>query len=145
MIYLRRFKPKDLMSIMQLVGVTFGENYHPSFYINLHNFWPEGFIVAKIKDQIVGFILATISEAQTGRILMLAVYPYYERKGIGSSLIETVIKQCIHRNIKSIKLEVRTHNQKAMGFYLKRGFVINQTLLNYYKNGDNAYLMYRYL
>ena len=145
MIYLRRFKPKDLMSIMQLVGVTLGENYHPSFYINLHNFWPEGFIVAKIKDQIVGFILATISEAQTGRILMLAVYPYYERKGIGSSLIETVIKQCIHRNIKSIKLEVRTHNQKAMGFYLKRGFVINQTLLNYYKNGDNAYLMYRYL
>ena len=133
------------MSIMQLVGVTLGENYHPSFYINLHNFWPEGFIVAKIKDQIVGFILATISEAQTGRILMLAVYPYYERKGIGSSLIETVIKQCIHRNIKSIKLEVRTHNQKAMGFYLKRGFVINQTLLNYYKNGDNAYLMYRYL
>ena len=145
MIYLRRFRPKDLMNIMQLVGVTLGENYHPSFYINLHNFWPEGFIVAALKEQIVGFILTTISESKTARILMLAVYPYYQRRGIGASLMNAALKQCIQRNIKLIKLEVRTQNQNAIRFYRKFGFVVNQTLLNYYKNGDNAYLMYRYL
>ena len=133
------------MNIMQLVGVTLGENYHPSFYINLHNFWPEGFIVAALKEQIVGFILTTISESKTARILMLAVYPYYQRRGIGASLMNAALKQCIQRNIKLIKLEVRTQNQDAIRFYRKFGFVINQTLLNYYKNGDNAYLMYRYL
>lgn len=145
MIYLRRFRPKDLMNIMQLVGVTLGENYHPSFYLNLHSFWPEGFIVATINDQIVGFVLATMSDSRTARILMLATYPYYERKGVGTNLMDAIIKQCMHRNIKLIQLEVRTYNQKAIQFYLKRKFIIYQTLHNYYKNGDNAYLMYKYL
>ena len=86
MIYLRRFRPKDLMNIMQLVGVTLGENYHPSFYINLHNFWPEGFIVATISEQIVGFVLGTLSDSKTCRILMISVYPYYQRRGGGSTL-----------------------------------------------------------
>jgi ribosomal-protein-alanine N-acetyltransferase len=130
---------------MQLVGVTLGENYHPSFYINLHNFWPEGFIIATLKEQIVGFILTTISDSKTARILMLSVYPYYERRGIGSMLMDAVVKQCIRRNIKLMQLEVRTHNQKAIKFYLKRKFIIYKTLPNYYKNGDNAYLMYKYL
>jgi len=133
------------MSIMQLVGVTLGENYHPSFYINLHNFWPEGFIVATYKEQIVGFVLTTISETKTARILMLAVYPFYQRRGIGRILFEATLNQCIQRSIKLVKLEVRTHNIKAINFYKKFGFVIQQTLLNYYKNGDNAYLMYKYI
>ena len=133
------------MNIMQLVGVTLGENYHPSFYTNLHNFWPEAFIVATIKEPIVGFVLATISNAKTARILMLAVYPYYQGRGIASTLMEAIIKQCIHKKVKVIQLEVRTQNQKAIQFYLKRKFITYQTLYNYYKNGDNAYLMYRYL
>ena len=145
MIYLRRFRPKDLMNIMQLVGVTLGENYQPSFYINLHNFWPEGFIVATIKEQIVGFILTTLTDSKTARILMLATYPFHQQKGVSSNLLEAIVKQCIHRNIKKINLEVRTHNQKAIQFYLKRKFISQKILYNYYKNGDNAYLMCRYL
>jgi ribosomal-protein-alanine N-acetyltransferase len=145
MIFLRRFRPKDLMDIMDLVSATLGENYHPSFYINLHNFWPEGFIVATFKDKIVGFILTTISDTRTARILMLGVYPNIRNRGIASTLMEAVVKQCIKRNIKVVQLEVRTHNQNAIKFYLKRKFIIYKTLFNYYKNNDNAYLMYRYL
>lgn len=145
MIYLRRFRSNDLMNIMQLVGITLGENYHPTFYINLHNYWPEGFIVATIKDQIVGFILTTISDPKVARILMLAVYPFYRKRGIASTLMEATLKQCIHRNIKLVKLEVRTQNTSAIQFYYKHGFIINQTLINYYKNNDNAYEMYKYI
>jgi ribosomal-protein-alanine N-acetyltransferase len=133
------------MNVMQIVGVTLGENYHPSFYINLHNYWPEGFIVATIDEQIVGFALATISDSRTVRILMLGVYPFHRNKGVGSNLIDVIINQCTRRNIKLIQLEVRTKNQKAIQFYLKRKFIIYKTLFNYYKNNDNAYLMYRYL
>ena len=113
--------------------------------MNLHNFWPEGFIAATINEQIVGFILATISDTRTMRILMLGVYPYYERRGIGNSLIEAIIKQAVRKNVKLIQLEVRTQNQNAIQFYLKRKFIIYQTLYNYYKDGSNAYLMYRFL
>jgi ribosomal-protein-alanine N-acetyltransferase len=133
------------MNIMQIVSVSLGENYHPSFYLNLHSFWPEGFIVATINDQIVGFILATISDSKTARILMLGVYPYHRNKGIGSNLIDAIISQCYRKNIKLVQLEVRTKNQNAIQFYLKRKFIIYKTLYHYYKNNDNAYLMYRYL
>ena len=132
MIYLRRFRPKDMINIMQLVVVTLGENYQPSFYLNLHNFWPEGFIVATYKEQIVGFVLATISETKTARILMLAVYPYYQRRGIGVTLMDAILKQCITQKLKLIKLEVRIHNYSAIRFYKRYRFVINQTLFNYY-------------
>ena len=145
MIYLRRFKSDDLNNIMRLVGLTLGENYHPSFYINLHNYWPEGFIVATVNNQIGGFILATISEAKTVRILMLGVYPYYRKRGIGTTLMEAILNQCIRRNIKLIQLEVRTNNKNAIQFYLKKKFFISKTLFQYYSNNDNAYLMYRYL
>lgn len=130
---------------MQLVGVTLGENYQPSFYINLQNFWPEGFIVATYKEQIVGFVLATISESKTARILMLAVYPFYQTRGIGVNLMDAILKQCILKKLKLVKLEVRTYNYSAIRFYKKYRFVVNQTLYNYYKNGDNAYLMYLYI
>jgi ribosomal-protein-alanine N-acetyltransferase len=133
------------MQIMQLVGVTLGENYHPSFYINLHNLWPEGFIIATIKEQLVGFVLATKSEVKIARILMLAVYPFYQRRGIGKSLIQTIINQCIQSGIKLVKLEVRTHNDTAIRFYHHHGFIITETLHRYYSNGDNGYLMVRYL
>jgi ribosomal-protein-alanine N-acetyltransferase len=133
------------MDIMKLVDITLGENYHPSFYQNLHNFWPEGFIVATSNEKMVGFILATISDSRTARILMLSVYPVYQRRGIASSLLNAIIKQCLTRNIKIIQLEVRTHNQNAIRFYLRHKFIVYKTLFNYYKNNDNAYLMYRYL
>ena len=145
MIYLRRFRPKDLMEVMKIVETTLGENYHPSFYIDLHNFWPEGFIVATINDKIIGFILATISDSRTVRILMLSIYPYFQRRGIASGLFDTILKQCYKRNIKVVQLEVRTNNQNAIRFYLNRKFIIYKTLFNYYKNNDNAYLMYRFL
>ena len=76
---------------------------------------------------------------------MLGVYPYYRKRGVASSLMEVIIKQCLRKNIKLVQLEVRTNNQKAIQFYLKRKFIIYKTLYNYYKNNDNAYLMYRYL
>ena len=145
MLFLRRFQPKDLMNVIQIVDVTLGENYNPSFYLDLHKFWPEGFIVATIKEQIVGFVLATISESKTARILMLGVYPFHQQKGYGQHLMAAIIQQCIKRGIKLVQLEVRTYNQKAIRFYLKNKFIIYKTLLKYYKNGDNAYLMYRYL
>ncbi len=145
MLYLRRFRPKDLETILRIVEITLGENYNASFYMNLHNFWPEGFIVATIKEQITGFVLGTISDTRTARILMIGIYPYYERRGIGSNLMDAFIKQSLRKNVKLIQLEVRTHNQKAIQFYIRRKFIINKTLYNYYKNGDNAYLMYKFI
>ncbi len=46
------------------------------------------------------------------------------RKNIGSFLLEEVINMC--ENMKSLRLQVNRKNIKAVNFYFKNGFVIEQ-------------------
>ena len=51
----------------------------------------------------------------------------------------TIFKNCdIHR----ITLEVKSHNDVAVAFYKKFGFVIDRKVPNYYEDGSDAYVMF---
>ena len=46
-----------------------------------------------------------------------------------------------NQQITKVDLEVRTTNQGALEFYLKRGFNLREKLLQFYQNGEDAYSM----
>jgi N-alpha-acetyltransferase 50 len=52
-----------------------------------------------------------------------------------------------NRPVKSLYLHVQTTNQEAVGWYTKRGFVIEQTVEGYYRNIEDrdAYILVRNL
>lgn len=58
----------------------------------------------------------------------------YWGKGIGSLIIDNMIQKAIELNLSSIWLSVACFNQRAIGLYQKKGFVIE-------KETENAIIM----
>jgi len=71
------------------------------------------------------------------QLLRLAVDPLHQNKGIGSQLMEALLKE----SQELLTLEVRESNKKALKFYEKFGFQKVATRQHYYSDGENAILM----
>ena len=145
MISLHWFQPQDLLEAVKMVNESLGENYDPNFFMTIRNSWPEGSIVAKSGENVVGVIIATINAAKNARILILSVDTEFRNRGIGDRLLRALIYQCYRKELNILQLEVRVNNNDAIKFYTHRKFIIDRVLPGYYKNGDNGYLMYKIL
>ena len=77
-------------------------------------------------------------------IIGIAVDNNYQKKGIGSLLLQKVIEEAKLNNIKSLSLEVDEKNEKAINFYKNKGFKVTNIRKKYYKDND-AYIMWLYL
>lgn len=115
----------------------------------LKNNQGEHYINLKLTENniIIGFaICQTVLDEAT--LFNLAISPCFQRKGFGSLLLKTLIKNLKERNINTLWLEVRESNS-ARKLYEKLGFNEVDIRKNYYPtpNGkrENAIVMALYL
>ena len=85
-------------------------------------------------NKVIGFIHIS-SNYEIIDILNIVVDPKYEKQGIGTKLINYIIKKK-DTIVSKIMLEVREDNLKAINFYQKNNFTIIAKRQNYYKNKD---------
>lgn len=79
------------------------------------------FAVAKADKKIVGMCNAILnSKGDIINIQRIHVSPYYQRRGIGSGLMQEALKH--FSKAKKIDLEVEKQNFRALAFYKKLGF-----------------------
>ena len=142
---LRCFGPRDLTRVYDLACSSLSENYNPALFLDLYNYWPEGFIIAEEEGQIIGFIFGIMVAKTEARILMLAVDPRQRGRGYGGVLYREMQRQCAIKGMKMIVLEVRASNQPAIRFYEKMGFQLVGRISKYYSNGEDAYRMQLFL
>lgn len=93
---------------------------------------PKGTFVKIINNNIAGFITTFIEkESKTGRIMTLDVHPNYQKKGIGTELLNYVLKYFKALKIRLVRIEVMEDNIVALKLYEKTGFkkVANQISL----------------
>jgi len=131
------------------------ENYTDYFFIDLHQRFPETFIVAEENGQVIGYIMCRIELGlsnfglggllKKGHIVSVAVLPEYRRKGIGQALIIKAVEGMQVYNAKQCFLEVRTTNTEAINLYKKLEFEVTRTVHGYYADGESAYVMSRKL
>ncbi len=148
---LRKFKPDDLQSVMQINRVCLPENYTDMFFIDLHERFPETFIVAEEKDSIVGYIMCRVEVGlsnmglggliRKGHVVSIAVMPKARRKGVASALIKAAMNGMCYYKAKQIFLEVRVTNDAGVSLYKKLGLEIARTINGYYSDGEDAYVM----
>ena len=93
---------------------------------------------------VVGFVDYWIT-FDSATVCQICINPVYQRKGLGSILIEEMIKDCRTENVRNITLEVRDHNVAAIKLYEKHGFKKTIVKEGYYTNGDNALYMIKEL
>ena len=128
-----------------IVKEALRENYPGSLYLDIHRWWRDGFLVAENGGSVVGFLAAVVSAPQLARILMLAVYGPWRRHGIGSSLMDSFLKECSMRGLSTVELEVRKSNEGAIQFYTRYGFEVTNLLPNFYTDGEDGFKMRRHL
>jgi ribosomal-protein-alanine N-acetyltransferase len=148
---LRKFTPGDLPSVMQINRVCLPENYSDFFFIDLHQRFPETFIVAEEDGKVVGYIMCRIEVGlaslglggliRKGHVVSIAVLPQGRRKGVAQALMNAAMDGMQRYNAKQIFLEVRVTNGAGVALYKKLGLEIARTIHGYYSDGEDAYVM----
>ena len=100
------------------------------------------YFVAKIDNDIVGYIAATLLYDHID-ILSVLVSTKYVRQGIASTLLSTVLNYAISINISDILLEVRITNIEAQKLYEKFGFSIINVRKDYYQDNLEDAIIYK--
>lgn len=140
MLVISTYNLRDLKEIMPLAARTLGEDYSPGIYSAIFQNFPQGFVVARQEDRVIGFCIM-VPDVDSLRILMLSVHENHRKKGIGSALLKEALARMLSLNYKKLTLEVRETSHESIAFYKKLGFRIDSLLSGYYSNGDNAYRM----
>lgn len=148
---LRKFVPDDLQGVMQINRVCLPENYTDFFFVDLHQRFPEAFIVAEENQKLVGYIMCRIEVGlsnygfgglvRKGHVVSIAVMPESRRKGVAQALISRALEGMAYYKAKQCFLEVRVTNDAGISLYKKLGFEITRTINGYYSDGEDAYVM----
>lgn len=98
------------------------------------------YLVLEIDGRVHGYIGLWINE-ETGDIINFYVDKEYQNMGFGSMLLEFAIDLCQMSKVKSLSLEVRETNEKAIRLYEKYGFVFSHKRNKYYQDQTDALVL----
>ncbi|AEH23468.1 ribosomal-protein-alanine acetyltransferase [Thermodesulfobacterium geofontis OPF15] len=127
---------KDLRIISELERDLFFEEKWSYFQI-LREFKNDfsKILVFKEKEEIIGYLIFREIEPEI-EILKIGVRKEYQRKGVGTKLMQKLIEIAKEKNISKIFLEVKASNLSAYNFYKKLGFKEMYRRKNYYGNEE---------
>jgi len=89
---------------------------------------PEGIFVARVGNNIVGFVgcdanwFSKREQRRVGAVHELVVLPDYMGMGIGRALMKKALEYFLSRGLDRAELWVGDENRRAMEFYEKLGF-----------------------
>ncbi len=148
---LRKFEPDDLQDVMHINRVCLPENYTDMFFMDLHERFPEAFIVAEEDHELIGYIMSRIEVGlsnfglggliRKGHVVSIAVMPQARRKGVARALINAAMEGMCNYKAKQIYLEVRVTNEAGVNLYKKLGLEVMRTISGYYSDGEDAFVM----
>ena len=94
---------------------------------------------------MVGFVIGLIEPDHTGHITTVGVAPDHRRRHLAKRLMTEVEKGFRQRNVRLVRLEVRSLNIAAQKLYQSLGYAVTQRLPKYYSNGGDGLLMLKSL
>ncbi|HEV2706101.1 MAG TPA: ribosomal protein S18-alanine N-acetyltransferase [Pyrinomonadaceae bacterium] len=94
---------------------------------------------------MVGFIVGLVEPQATGHITTVGVAPEHRRRRIANRMLAKVEDGFRKRDVRTVRLEVRSVNAAAQDLYRKLGYVVTQRLPRYYSNGGDGLLMVKSL
>ena len=141
---LHQFEEEDLDSLIEFLDENLTENYRKEVFLNIKKKWPEGFLLIKDQQKIIGVGCGAILPNEKLRILIIALEKKYQGKGLGTKLMDQMISAATIFGITKVTLEVRKDSQ-AINFYRKLGFSSVDVLPCYYQDGCDGIVMERQL
>jgi ribosomal-protein-alanine N-acetyltransferase len=103
------------------------------------------FRAATPSGYMAGFVIGLIEPDHTGHITTVGVSPEHRRRHLAKRLMAEVEKGLRQRNVRLVRLEVRSLNIPAQKLYQRLGYAVTQRLPKYYSNGGDGLLMLKSL
>lgn len=94
---------------------------------------------------MVGFVIGLVEPDHTGHVTTVGVSPEHRRRHLAKRLMLQVEEGFKRRNVRLVRLEVRSLNTAAQRVYENLGYAITQRLPKYYSNGGDGLLMLKSL
>ncbi|NIT42525.1 MAG: GNAT family N-acetyltransferase [Gammaproteobacteria bacterium] len=100
-------------------------------------------IIVTEKTDPLGFAMLAMEKQRMfkprrAHLLAIAVFPEYQRKGIGSGLLGHIEDLARKYDVRGIQLWTATDNTQAISFFQKAGFKIIGSENRYYPRGQPA-------
>ncbi|HYA02401.1 MAG TPA: GNAT family N-acetyltransferase [Syntrophobacteria bacterium] len=131
---IRTVRVEDLRQLLQIEAEAAPKSRLAAWeLLTLSLSYRETFLVAE-GDRILGYVVFSPKD----RIISLVVGRKYRRRGVGTLLMQEVIRRCPGTRLT---LEVRVGNQGARSFYQKLGFRESARMPGYYPDGEDGLLM----
>lgn len=94
---------------------------------------------------MAGFVIGLLEPDHTGHVTTIGIVPEHRRRRLASSLMETIEAGFQRRDVRMVRLEVRSSNLSAQKLYASLGYSVTQRLPKYYSNGGDGLLMVKAL
>jgi [ribosomal protein S18]-alanine N-acetyltransferase len=92
-------------------------------------------------SSMAGFVIGLLEPDHTGHITTIGIAPEHRRRRLASCLMERIEDGFRRRDVRIVRLEVRSSNESAQTLYLSLGYAVTQRLPKYYSNGGDGLLM----
>src|ERR1051325_8795294 len=90
---------------------------------------------------MAGFVIGLLEPDHTGHITTIGIAPEHRRRRLASCLLETMEAGFQRREVRIVRLEVRSSNVSAQKLYASLGYGVTRRLQKYYSKGGDALLM----
>ena len=135
-----KFSKGDLDNLMLFLDDNITENYEKEVFLTIMKRWPEGFLIVRNGNEIVGVACGAIQPNSKLRVLIIALANEFRRKGLGGKLLNMMIERSLNYGVKKVTLEVRK-DSTAILFYRKLNFSSVDVLPCYYQDGCDGIVM----
>lgn len=145
-VFFRLMKEEDLPTVLIIERLSFSSPWSKFYFLHELHFNSESILIMMIQknsfdEMLVGYI--DLWKEKNGlHIANFAINPGARNRGYGTAFLHFIFYFAEAMNIRKISLEVRISNFAAIKLYKKLGFVIQNTVPEYYvDNKEDAYLM----
>ena len=92
------------------------------------------------EGQVIGYVGFRF-QGDKAHISTIAIHPDWRGEGLGELLLLTALEKVLEQQASRVTLEMRVSNYVAGHLYHKYGFQSKNTLVKYYRDGEDAQLM----
>lgn len=130
----------DIEKVHKLSNETIKTKFRINKFEKIFKKFPELCLVVLIKQEIIGFLIATIIRSKKNKCVVysMGIKNNYRNLGFGTKILDKLCVILKEKKIKILELHVRINNTEAIEFYKNFGLEKIKVIKQFYSDGEDA-------
>lgn len=133
----QRMQVADLDEVLKIEYAVYPFPWTRGNFLDSLNSGYDMWVLRNASQKLLGYFLM-MSVVDEAHLLNITVHADLHGRGIGRAMLDNVVKLARDKNLRSVLLEVRPSNQRALAIYARYGFQPIGVRKNYYPAPQNT-------